>query len=325
MTDHDRGLVCAYILDGEGGGDEVGWDGVERHTSGKGFLWLHLDRSEPYSKDWLAGHSGLDPLVVEALLAEETRPRSAAFGSGLLLVLRGVNLNPGADPEDMVAIRIWVEPGLAVSSRHRRLAAIQDIRDDIAHGRGPRDAGDFVVSLARSLVQRAAPVIDDLEDSVDGLEEQLLEAESREIRSRLHALRRRAIALRRYLSPQRDALARLVTEEQPWLQAAHRSRLREVADRVTRYVEDLDEVRERAAVVQDELMNQLSERMNRTVYLLTVVATIMLPLGFLTGLLGVNVGGIPGAEASWAFWAVCGALATLVAIEVWLFRRLKWL
>jgi len=325
MSDHDRGLVCGYILDGDGHGREVGWDEIERHTPDKGFLWLHLDRSEPHGQDWLASRSGLSPLIVEALLDEETRPRSLAFDSGLLLILRGVNLNPGADPEDMVAIRIWVEPGLAVSSRHRRLAAIQDLRDDIAHGRGPHDAGDFVVALAQSLVRRAAPVIEDLEDAVDGLEEQLLEAESHEIRTNLHTLRRRAIALRRYLSPQRDALARLVTEEQPWLQAVHRSRLREVADRVTRYVEDLDEVRERAAVVQDELTNQLSERMNRTVYLLTVVATIMLPLGFLTGLLGINVGGIPGAEAGWAFWTVCGALAALVAIEVWLFRRLKWL
>jgi zinc transporter len=325
MNDHDRGLVCGYEIDHSGRAREIGWDEVKRRPPGEGLLWLHLDRSDAHTRSWLTDNCGLDPLVVEALLADETRPRSMAFDSGLLLIMRGVNFNPGADPEDMVSIRIWVEPNLVISCRQRRVAAVQDIRDAIAHGRVPRNEGDLVVSLAGTLMQRASTVIEDLEDAVDELEEQLLEAESREVRFRLHILRRQAIALRRHLSPQRDALARLVTEEQPWLQPVHRSRVREIADRVTRYVEDLDEVRERAAVVQDELMNQLSERMNKTVYLLTVVATIMLPLGFLTGLLGINVGGIPGAEIGWAFWAVCGSLAAVVAIEIWIFKRLKWL
>ena len=84
-------------------------------------------------------------------------------------------------------------------------------------------------------------------------------------------------------------------------------------------------MRERSAVVQDELLNRISQRMERTMYVLTLVATIVLPLGFLTGLLGINVGGIPGAEINWAFWAVCGALAVLVLVELWLLKRLRWL
>ncbi len=92
-----------------------------------------------------------------------------------------------------------------------------------------------------------------------------------------------------------------------------------------RYIEDLDSVRERAAVIQDELMNRISERMNRTMYVLTLVASVMLPLGFITGLLGINVAGIPGSEYPWAFLVVCVTLLALILIEVWLFRRLKWI
>jgi zinc transporter len=101
--------------------------------------------------------------------------------------------------------------------------------------------------------------------------------------------------------------------------------LREVADRITRYIEELEEVRERAAVLQDELLNQLTEAANRTIYLLTIVAAVMLPLSFITGLLGINVGGMPGEGSPSAFWIVCLLLVAFGLGEVWVFRRLKWI
>ena len=104
--------------------------------------------------------------------------------------------------------------------------------------------------------------------------------------------------------------------------AGKKAQLREVTDRVTRYVEDLDSIRERAAVIQDELMNRLSDQMNRNMYLLTIVASVILPLGFVTGLLGINVDGIPGSENTpWAFAAVCVAM---MAAEIWFLRRRRW-
>ena len=105
----------------------------------------------------------------------------------------------------------------------------------------------------------------------------------------------------------------------------HLARLREVADDITRQVESLDAARERAAVVQDELMNRMSEQINKNMYVLSVIAGVFLPLGFVTGLLGVNVDGIPGDETPWAFAALCGLMLALVLFEVWLFRRFKWI
>lgn len=324
MSEQD-GLIAGYILDGNGGGRAVDWPEIRAWTPDQGVLWIHLDREGAEAARWLQEESGFGPIRVEALLALETRPRSVAHKDGLLVTLRGVNLNPGADPDDMVGIRLWVDASRVISVRRRRLMAIQDIRDQIEDGRGPGGAGDFLALLAARLADRMAPVIDDMDDVVDGLEDELLIAEKREIRHKLRILRRQVIGLRRYLSPQRDALSRLITEDQPWMDAVHKARLREVADRTIRYVEDLDEVRDRAAVVQDELMNQLAERMNKTMYLLTVVASVLLPLGFVTGLLGINVGGIPGAENKMGFAIVCGMLAGLLAFEVWLFRWLKWI
>jgi zinc transporter len=94
---------------------------------------------------------------------------------------------------------------------------------------------------------------------------------------------------------------------------------------MTRFVEDLDSARERAAVAQEELLGRLSEQMDKRMYLLSLVAAIFLPLGFLTGLLGINVGGIPGAEYHWGFTLVTLMIVILVVVQVVLFRIKKWI
>ena len=321
----DSGLVASYLLDGKGGGRRCDWQAVERWEPADGVLWVHLNRDSADSQAWLREHSGLSDLVVDALLAESTRPRCVPVDDGLILLLRGVNLNPGANPEDMVSIRLWIEPTRVVSVRLRRLLSIDDLRLSLDQGHGPQDVGDFTVQLADRLVSRMAGVIADVDDEVDELQDKVLEAESRQLRSDLTRLRREIIALRRYLAPQRDALTRLTQAKLSWLGEHDAMYLREEADRVTRYVEDLDAARERAAVTQEELTNRLAEQMNARMYVLSIVAGIFLPLGFLTGLLGINVGGIPLADASWGFVGVVAVLAVVTVFEILVFRWRRWL
>lgn len=323
--DGSDGLVCAYHLDGQGGGREITWADVEAWPSGLSGLWVHLDRKSERAAHWLRGSAGLDPLVCEALLAEETRPRVAALGKGVVLILRGVNLNPGADPEDMVSCRIWVEADRVITLRHPRIMAVQDIRDGLATGKGPRTPVDFIVELSGHLIDRVGPVIDGLEDGIDDIEETILDLPSRELRGKLADLRRQAIGLRRYLAPQRDVMARLATDPNALFDERHRLRLREVGDRLLRHVEDLDAARERSAVTHEEIVGRISEQMNSTMYVLSLVAAIFLPLGLITGLLGINVGGIPGAETPWAFAFVCALLVCLAGLQFWLFRRKRWI
>ena len=318
-------LICAYILDGQGGGRDVWWPDVDNWKPEAGLLWLHLDHSSPKSQEWLRKFSGLEPLVVEALLAEDTRPRCSEIGDGLLIILRGVNLNPGADAEDMVAIRIWIDRRRIISTRHRHLKSIQDIREQIAARHGPRGPGDFLVQIADRLTTRMGPIIDELEETLDTLQDELPRGGDSDISARLGPVRRKAAHLRRYLAPQRDAITRLQTEQQDWLDDIHRAHLHEVADRVIRYVEDLDLVRERSSVLQDEMIHRLSMQMNKTMYLLSIVAAVVLPLALVADLLGMGVGGIPGAGTGGAFWVVVVLLALLAVGEVWLFRRLKWI
>lgn len=109
------------------------------------------------------------------------------------------------------------------------------------------------------------------------------------------------------------------------LNEASRVHVRELTERTSRFVEDIDSARDRAAITQEELNNRLSEQMNKAMYLLSIVAAIFLPLGLITGLLGINVGGIPGAENKLSFLIVTVFLVVLAVILVGLFKRVKWL
>jgi zinc transporter len=164
----EDGLICAYALDGQGGGHEVGWPEIRRWRADDGLLWVHLDRTGNESRRWLREDGGLDPVIVDGLLAEDVRPRELPVDDALLVTLRGVNLNPGADPEDMVAVRIWLEQARIVTLRHRRLTAINDLREALAEGRGPHGPGEFLAMLGDRLSARMAPVIDELIDRIDG-------------------------------------------------------------------------------------------------------------------------------------------------------------
>ncbi len=321
----EDGLVAAYVLDGKGGGHEIGWEEIAQWSPEQGILWVHLDFTRSGARNWVLDKSGLEDLEADALLADETRPRSTLFGNGLLVILRGVNLNPGADPEDMVSIRLWIEKQRVISLRRRRLLSVDDLRKNISRGLGPTTPADLLADMADRLVARAADVVNGIDESVDELQEQVVTGEVRALRSALADLRREAIALRRYLAPQREAMNRLAMDRNPWIGDAERLRLREEADRVTRYVEDLDAARERAGVTQEELNSRLSEQMNNRMYILSLIAGIFLPISFVTGLLGINVGGIPAAEKPWGFVAVSLLLLTIVVLQVMLFKRKHWL
>jgi zinc transporter len=320
------GLLFAYLLDGEGGGKRLDWDGIRAWTPAQGVLWVHLDRTGEAAKAWVAKESRIDPASAGTLLmAVANRPRVQRVEDGLLVVLRGINLNPGDEPDDMVGMHMWIEGERIVTLRRRRLMAGTEIAEEVAAGNGPKGAGDFLSCIVDRLLQPVVPIVQALDDRVDEVQAELLERTDSALRRQLQDIRQDAINYRRYLAPQREALSRFQTEPVSWLEDLDRSFLRESADRTLRFVEDLDSVRERAAIAQDELNNRLSDQMNRTMYLLTVVAALLLPPSLLTGLFGINVAGMPGVETPWAFAVIALLIPALAVLEFCVLRWLKWI
>jgi zinc transporter len=168
------------------------------------------------------------------------------------------------------------------------------------------------------------PAIGDLEDNVDALEELSLDAPPPTLRGDLAAARKQATLFRRHLSPLRDVVARLQKTDQVWLSPADKWSLHDSLDRMTRFIEELDATRERSQILQDEIYSAMSARLNRNIYLLSVITVVFMPLTFMSGLLGMNVEGIPGAAHPAAFAIVCGLSLIIALIQIYIFRRMKW-
>ena len=325
MARNQPTFLHSCILDGHGGADFIDARTVSKWTKDQGVLWVHLDVNDEPSRSWLAEHSGLDNTGVESLLADETRPRSYSTDHGLLTVLRGVNTNPGEDPEDMVSVRLWIEPDRIVSTRRRRLLSIVDTRDALEKGIGPETSGSFLAALTGRLADRIGDFVDGIEDGVGSAEEQLGNQDQETFRHVISNLRRTIASVRRFLAPQRDALDRLYRQPGLWFSNAEVHDLREEADRITRYLEDLDLARERTMVLREEFLAQLAQEQNSRMYVLSVVAAIFLPLTFVTGLLGMNVGGLPGLESPRGFYGSVVIMVGAAAVLLSYFRWKKWL
>ena len=322
------GLVHAFVLNGHGGARSIARQELHGLVLGEQeSLWLHWDRSHPQTQTWLRAESGLSAFACDLLLEENTRPRLLALPEQqLLLFLRGLNLNPGAEPEDMVSVRIFADAQRAISLRLRPLHATEALIEDLLAGRGPKTSAELILRLAHYLTDKIELLVGELSEQVDDQEER---ADALESQAPDHAallqIRRRAASLRRFLSPQRDIYGQLTASAQAWLVRADSSYWNELNNRLTRYLEELELSRERVNLLLEAENRRMDERMNHTMYRFGIITGIFLPMSFLTGLLGINVGGIPGSESPHGFLLACSLMALVALVQWLLFRRLRWI
>jgi len=322
----EPGLRFALTLDGTGCCRYFGWEGLGAFAPERGFLWVHLERDTHEAARWLQERSGIDPLMAEALLAEDSRPRVEAVGDDLLVVLRGVNLAEKLELE-LVPLHVWFDRGRLVTLRDRAhaLSALRDIRLLLKAGRGPRRGGGLLVLIAEKIGRDLEPVVDAMEVEMERLEDAVLEKATEDIRRHLAAIRRKAVHLRRYLGPQREALRALRDQASALLDARDRLRLRGVIDRVSRHLEDLDAIRDRTAIVHEDLAAVISERIAKTTHRFTAIAALLLPPSLIAGILGANIGGIPGQQDPYAFLELVGVIVLVLGAQWLLLRRIRWL
>ena len=325
MTAPARAFSIAMLLDGEGGGRELSDAEVAAWRPEDGLLWVDLDLHNRPARKWLLEDGSIGDNVTSILLAEETRPRSLAVNDGLVVIMRGINMNPGAVPDDMVAVRMWLEKGRIITSRRRKVLSVQDVRDELLAGNGPTSAGEFLVALTARLAGRIEAAVENIENLLEELGERLGGGDIATVRTELGVLRRQAAAIRRHLSPQRDALDRLARTPAGVLSSDDVFDLREEGDHLTRHIEDLDLARENALVTQEELMNRIAQEQNSRMYLLSVIAAIFLPLTFVTGLLGMNVAGLPGTVNPNGFFVSAVIMVFLGVALVAYFRWRRWI
>ena len=321
-------LLFGRVLDGKGGGVPITWEQAQGWAPAlpDEVLWLHVDRRAAGVLEWLETELGVPEPTAELLTGDATRPRAFRDGQTLAATLRGINFNPGAEPEDMVSMQLWSDGARLVTLRRLPLQTPRDTLADIDAGKGPVDAGALVTQLTEHLVHRMNAAIVDMNDEIDRLEDlDFTEHDNEAILAKITVIRRNCLALQRHMGPQHVALESISRDAPGWFEPHDRREIGETIALLRRFLDDIDVSKESAVVLMDELRARALARSERTNYVLTLVAAVFLPLGFITGLLGINVGGVPGVDDRAAFWIVVGLCAAVFAGQMVLFRKWKWL
>lgn len=315
-------MTCTAILVGDGPARPVAPEEAASYR-GSGFVWVHV---ESEGLDDLPAFAGdhIPDVAASALVATETRPRCDRIEDGALVNLRGPAAEELDDSDRLVSIRMWVRHGRVHSLSRRPLAATNGVIAQMEAG-SIHDPGDLVAAFARAISKQLDPQVADLGDRLDDCESDLQPRHVYRLRSEIARIRSEAIAFRRFVAPDRDALATLAELDVEWLADEDRLHIREAADRFARMAEELEAVRERAALLHEQLTDLRGEQMETRALLISIVAFVFLPLTFITGLLGMNVEGIPYATEPWAFWGVVGFCVLIAVAVIFYFIRVHWL
>ena len=323
----DDPVVFARIIQADGTSRSIDWHTIKEFEPGENeLLWVHIDRGAPELKPWLSGELGLSAPTIDALTADAKRPRSFREGNAVAAILRGIGTGGDAEAGDLTSMQLWSDGSRVVTLRRNQVPAASDVLDEVDAGNDVTSAGDLVARLLEETIAQIGNVIGDMNDQVDTLE--AADGDDRSVDDTLNAisdLRRKCLSMKRHLSPQQAALILVSRNAPAWFSEENRAVVRETVDQLHRYLDDLDVIRESAVVLQDDLNARATAQTNRTSYLLSIVAAIFLPLGFITSLLATNLAGTPGTKDPSSFWILCASIVVLVAVQLVTFKRLKWL
>ncbi|QQR40829.1 CorA family divalent cation transporter [Devosia rhizoryzae] len=316
------GIGAVLIFDGAGG--------MRRYETGSelpivppaGFKLIVGNSKAPEFKLWLRDELG--EFNSGLITAPTSRARCTVMDDRALIMLRVVR--PGAAPHDVGRqfLTVWIE-------RHRVIIASElNILDFLGLAKvdqaqhAPVSPADLIARLALRATDRLEPLIEMLGDRLDDIEETLITHRTEKAQDNLEQLRRTLISFRRLVWPQRDALSTLEIENLSFFSDRDRLRLRDAAMRTARIGDELQALSERAVLVHEEIIDDRAEQMNKAMLLLAAVTVVFSPLTLITGLLGMNVSGIPLAEHGAAFWFVCILLVLIGGgIAMWM-RKLRW-
>lgn len=297
---------------------------VSVHHSADGYQWVHLHYDTEDTKSMLS-NCGLEDNVIEALTADQTRPRTTSLSQGVLTILRGINNNPNAEPEDMISLRIWFNNKFIVTTRMqgRKLTFVEKLKELFEQNRPPETIGAFVAVLMESMVDDISTIIETIESKITNFEsEAITTAHLDSRRSEVVQLRRQIAAIRRHLTPQREAMDGL-NRVQLGFTEKDLFDIKQQSDRTFRHLEDLDLARERAVFLHEEIRNFVSEQQSGRMYFLSIITAIFLPLSFITGVFGMNVAGMPGIDNPDGFLFILlgmGVLAVIILLIIYIKR-----
>lgn len=313
-----------FKLDGKGSADTIQLQDYLANAQPNCLYWIRITVQKTTGA-FLRKVANLPEFAIHALCSGETRPRTISDHEHMLCSLRCINLKKHNHDDEMASMGIWIQSNLIITTQPHHIKALSQIKKVFSDNIGPKTASDFLSMLIRNINEQVEDVLEDIDDQVDQLEDEAQLSPSLQNTKAIADIRRHLSGLRRYLSPQRDALGHAYSEQPDWFTRTDQLHLREAINSMTRHLEDLELIKSRAAMLQDQLDSTIQAKINQKMYALALVTMIFLPISFITSLLGINVDGIPGSVYRFGFYAVCGVLAVIVLITLLVLKRKKWL
>lgn len=306
-------------LDGEGGARVRPAVAADGWRSSPAALWAIVKAPSAEVRRWLESEAGLSAAEYGALLGEPRRAWASVEGEKLLAVLP---ILPGDGRGGWV--RILRTPNRLITISDQAMPTIDTALERLEARRGARTLSELVVAIAAAAAERVATRAFRLDADTADLEFRL---ESDDVPPRiedLRALKKTAAFLRRQAIRTREALEQLDALERGRSLGLETERWRRLLRESEDVVDLVDSITDRLRTVEDYTRNRFSKILNDRMYLLTSISAIVLPLSFITGLMGVNVGGVPLRQPGWAFVALCGFLVLLAVGQFLVIRRLRW-
>jgi magnesium transporter len=289
-------------------------------------VWIDLFEPEMADYDALQEVFHFHPLAIEDCHSNIQRPKIDDYGDYIFMTFHGLNLAEGKDPLEMVELDLFLSPAFLVTVRYDRLFSIREVQDRIRKNpeilrRGPdvvlHAVIDRMVDFFFDLLQR-------MDETMDGIEDRLFEGPTRTVLQEILDLKRTIMALRRVAGPQREIMNQIARGDCPVVQEGTRYYYRDIHDHLLRIADSLDAYRDMIGTAMDTYMTLLSNRTNEIMKVLSIIATIMLPLSLITGFFGMNFQRFPGIDYEFGVWFVVAAMAVLAGIMLVYFRRKGW-
>lgn len=326
MSEPKRIRCLADRRDGNGV-VEVSQDQVAEHLRGQSLLWVDVLAPTTADNAWLQRTFGFHELALSDLLNNETRPKQESYDNVLFTVFRAINLNPGENAFDTINLNIFLTDRFVVTSHVKPVNTVDALLERIGKDNSLLSKGTsfFYYMLLDGVVDRYLDILDTIEEKIDDMEDRVFTTNDPSVQQDIFALKKQVSSMRRLIAPEREALTSLINGSLPQVTAQTRTHLRDVLDHVLRAQDMLESYRDLLAGLMDSYMTRISNRMNEVMKMLSIIATIMLPLGFLTGLFGMNFDIIPFVHWPYGFWGLMGVMLILVGFMFWIFKKKDFL
>lgn len=295
---------------------------------GGGVLWLDLvGLHDPLLLERLGQSFALHPLLVEDVLNTEQRPKLEDYDDYLFVVLKRLRYDRSAGQVVHEQISLVLGNGFVLSFQESQSNLFDPVRQRIhaAKGRLRGQGPDALLhALLDAVVDEYFGLLERLGEETERLEGQILDKPSPVSMRTLHRLKRELMAVRRSVWPLREVIGGLERIDSPLLKPGLKVYLRDVYDHTVHIIDTVESYRDMLAGMLDVYLSALSNRMNEVMKVLTVIATLFIPLTFITGLYGMNFKYMPELAWHWGYFAVLGVMAALVLGMLVYFKRKRW-